>query len=86
MPPGSIEVSRQRKWQDAHPVARWSHMAVASALRRGIIVKPDRCEACGGGGRLDGHHDDHRRPLDVKWWCRGCHVRHHRQRKNDGGA
>ena len=79
--------TRQERWQAANPVARWSHVAVASAIRRGILTKPDACEACGSEGALDAHHDDHRLPLDVRWLCRSCHVQHHaRQRKGGGHA
>ncbi len=74
--------TRQLRWQAANPIARWSHVAVASALRRGILTKPDRCEGCQADKPLDAHHDDHERPLAVRWWCRACHVQHHaRQRK-----
>jgi hypothetical protein len=76
--------TRQARWQAANPIARWSHLAVASAIRRGILVKPERCEACGSDGQLDGHHDDHRQPLNVKWWCRACHVRHHARKRKVG--
>jgi hypothetical protein len=67
-----------------NPVARWSHVAVASALRRGILTKPDACEACGKAGSLDAHHEDHRLALDVRWWCRACHVAHHVRARKAG--
>jgi hypothetical protein len=55
------------------------------AVRDGRVVKPAKCEQCGtepGTNRddcLHGHHTDYRRPLDVTWLCRGCHMEKHRQ-------
>jgi len=66
-------VTRQKRWQAEHPKARWAHLALASALRRGLIEKGP-CEVC-GAVEVDGHHDDYDRPAVVRWLCR----RHHRQ-------
>lgn len=83
--PSAKPSTRQQRWQEANPIKRWSHMAVASAIRRGILVKPDRCERCGEARPLDAHHDDHRLALDVRFWCRPCHSQHHaKARKSDG--
>ncbi|TIQ11013.1 hypothetical protein [Mesorhizobium sp.] len=78
--------SPQARWRDAHPLERWSHVAVASAIRRGILVRPTCCENCGEEKLLDAHHEDHRRPLDVKFWCRACHARHHARLRKGGAA
>lgn len=76
--------SPQARWREAHPVERWSHVAVASAIRRGILVKPSCCENCGEEKPLDCHHEDPRLALDVKFWCRACHVQHHARRRKGG--
>ena len=34
------------------------------------------CEVC-GEPRADRHHDDYDKPLDIRWLCRPCHIRHH---------
>jgi len=48
------------------------------AVRRGKIVKPVICDTCGGGGRIEGHHEDYDRPLEPTWLCRKCHeIVHH---------
>ena len=74
---------RQAKWQAANPLARWSHIAVQSALRRGILIR-QCCEVC-GSERTDAHHDDHRKPLDVRWLCRRHHSALHSERRKAGG-
>lgn len=43
--------------------------------RVGKVVRGN-CEGCGKPNG-EAHHDDYSRPLDVRWFCRRCHVRHH---------
>ena len=50
---------------------------VASAIKKGEIEKPKTCSRCGKERRLDGHHPDYRKPLDVIWLCRLCHRHLH---------
>ncbi len=52
-----------------------------NALRRGEIIKPDRCNKCGGvfhGPDLHGHHFDYEKPLEVVWLCGPCHRKTHK--------
>ena len=35
------------------------------------------CEDCDKEVRLDAHHDDYYKPMDVRWLCRSCHREHH---------
>jgi hypothetical protein len=64
----------QVKWSDRHRARRLLQGAVA----RGEIVRPKECQECGVGGRIDGHHPDYTKPLDVMWLCRRCHMKLHR--------
>lgn len=74
----SIERSRQ-KWDESNPEKRKAHRAVNNAVRDGRIEKSRRCEACGSAPkRIEGHHRDYTKPLDVVWLCRLCHVAEHR--------
>ena len=36
------------------------------------------CEAC-GNSKVDAHHDDYSKPLEVRWLCRSHHQKHHAQ-------
>lgn len=72
--------TRQARWQAANPKARWAHLALASAIKRGLIERQP-CEEC-GAEPSDGHHHDYNRPMDVRWLCR----RHHRALHCKGGA
>jgi DNA-directed RNA polymerase subunit RPC12/RpoP len=48
---------------------------VTSAIRAGRLVRQP-CEVC-GAVKVDAHHDDYSRPLDVRWLCRAHHRQHH---------
>lgn len=47
---------------------------VGAALSRGVLVKGD-CELCGTEERIEAHHPDYTKPLEVQWLC----ISHHRQ-------
>jgi hypothetical protein len=51
---------------------------VAMRVRRGQMMKPDRCALCKTVGPVQQHHPDYRRPLDVVWVCALCHTEIHR--------
>ena len=51
--------------------------SVGNAVRRGKIKAPSLCEECKQHKKLDAHHDDYSKPLEVRWLCRRCHTDHH---------
>ena len=76
-PDGKLDerkVSPQRRWDDKHPLEKWAHQCLRSAVRRGL-VQPQACEIC-GSPKTDGHHEDYATPMVVRWLCR----KHHKQR------
>lgn len=45
-------------------------------IRYGKLVKPDKCNVNSDcTGRLEAHHDDYDKPLDVIWFC----IKHHKE-------
>lgn len=52
-----------------------------NAIEKGHIVRPSICSRCGdepapdalGRSRIEGHHEDHSKPLEVEWLCDSCH-------------
>jgi hypothetical protein len=49
--------------------------------KKNNITPPDLCELCGMFGlRVHPHHDDYSKPLVVKWLCKSCHQKIHRQK------
>lgn len=68
---------RQADWRRANQTKYQAHLVVQQALNRGDLVRQP-CEVCGTTeGRIDAHHDDYSKPLDVRWLCRSHHSRLH---------
>jgi hypothetical protein len=69
------ERARQRV---RNPAERHKHEArwqTRRAIASGALVRQP-CEVC-GNPKVDAHHDDYSRPLDVRWLCRAHHNEHH---------
>lgn len=56
----------------AHPDRYRARTAVGNAVRDGRLVK-EPCALCGSTERVEGHHHDYAKPLDVTWECFKCH-------------
>ena len=41
------------------------------------IVKPGQCSRCGSPDKVQAHHSDYAKPLDIKWLCHSCHCKEH---------
>ena len=54
--------------------------AVSHAIRAGKISK-QLCEIC-GNIKVEAHHQDYQKPLEVKWLCPKCHRKLHREMKS----
>lgn len=50
---------------------------IADAVRTRELVTPLYCERCGKQCRLDAHHEDYSKPLEVEWLCASCHSLRH---------
>lgn len=52
---------------------------IMKAISSGRILRQP-CEVC-GAEPAEAHHDDYNKPLDVRWLCRACHSKWHRNNK-----
>jgi hypothetical protein len=67
----------------AHPERRRARIAVGNAARDGRLKKLP-CHRCGTTARVQAHHHDYSKPLDVEWLCFACHREHaHAQHVNE---
>lgn len=57
---------------------------VKTAVRNGTLVRPSKCGECGAAaGRIDAHHPDYNKPLEVEWLCPSCHGKKHTKINNE---
>jgi hypothetical protein len=57
-----------------HPGRYKARCILRSAVKTGVIAKPNACAMCGAKCVAHGHHGDYAKPLDVVWVCSSCHV------------
>ena len=65
-----------------HPEKEAARLKLRQAVRRGNITKPTQCQHCNHHSpewRIDGHHEDYSKPLDVMWLCVPCHRQQHKK-------
>ena len=69
-----LGISRQRADQLLNRQKRRARLFIMNGIRAGRIRKPERCERCSlPSPRLEGHHPDYNKPLEVIWVCPPCH-------------
>lgn len=66
---------RMRRENPDHKQRVIARMQTRNAIRKGILVRMP-CEIC-GLSKVDAHHDDYSKPLDVRWLCREHHAEFH---------
>ena len=75
--PQAIFETRMRSFEKK-PTHDRARKVFEAALAAGVLVNPGVCYGCGCTSderRIEGHHHDYRRPLDVVWVCTPCHRR-----------
>lgn len=85
-----------KKWNNCHVAERMEYLRqyraenpekyhatskVNHLLENGKLTKPMACEVCGKVGRVEAHHDDYSKPLDVVWCCKKCHYKLDEERR-----
>lgn len=63
------------------PEKRKARYTLDNAVARGKIIRPTICPECHREARIEAHHDDYSKPLDVKWFCRRCHRKYEREHR-----
>ncbi|SRR6266496_2799990 len=63
------------KWRNANREKKHAHDAVRSAIRTGILTRPDKCALCSKSKHIEAHHPDYTKQLDVIWVCQDCHSK-----------
>ncbi len=74
-------------YRERYPEKARAKQLLNLAVKRGDIVRPERCERCGesppprvdGVTGIHGHHHDYSKPFEVEWLCAMCHSKEHRE-------
>lgn len=59
------------------PIEHNARTSLNQAVKRGKVLRPDWCERCGAQGKVQGHHQDYTKRLEVDWLCARCHSDEH---------
>jgi len=68
-----------KKWRLAYPERHQAHLAVKRAKYSGILV-PGVCSVC-SSLKVEAHHEDYSKPLEVIWLCKKHHAEADMRRK-----
>lgn len=71
------------RWKKLNPEKVKAHDLLEKAIERGTIKRPEICSKCGRKTKIEGHHSDYSKPLEVIWLCHRCHVRLHWRNKSE---
>ena len=64
-------------WQKRHPEAIRARLLLKRDIERKNIIKPYCCFLCNKECRVQAHHSDYSKPLEVIWLCASCHKKLH---------
>lgn len=68
---------RAKEQRRLHPEAIKANNQVNKAILSGKIVRPKGCTRCGSSGKIEAHHPDYSKPLEVEFLCTKCHIKEH---------
>lgn len=77
---------QKRNWSKKNKHKRNAHLKVSRALYNGIIKRPDTCDECNQLKKIEAHHEDYKKPLEVMWLCIECHNKRHIEINNQARA
>lgn len=77
------KLQKNNEWKENNRIKQCAHQLVRYALKRGKLIKKEYCERCGVSGekkhsKLNAHHKDYLKPLEVIWLCPVCHSAIHK--------
>jgi hypothetical protein len=68
--PTPLNRAAVQAWSLRNPQKRKAQYAASNAVRDGRLARKTACEHCGASGvRIQKHHPDYSKPLDVLWLC-----------------
>lgn len=76
----------QRQWRQTHPLTEVQRIkdrarSYAGVYERKGALIPTPCERC-NAEKVEKHHPDYSKPLEIVWLCRPCHLALHREERH----
>ena len=65
----------QRAYRVKYPDKYYTHTFTSNAIRDKRIIRQP-CEIC-GYPKAEAHHENYKKPLEITWLCRVCHLQRH---------
>jgi len=79
---GKISHSRCNKaYRDRYPLKYAAHTFISNAVKYGLIRRECKCSECESEYKVEAHHDDYSKPMEIRWLCELCHKQWHRENK-----
>lgn len=73
-------IKSNRDWELRNKEKRAAHVRVKWAKKKGLLI-PKPCRDC-GTSKVEAHHEDYSKPLEVVWLCKRCHCALHASRES----
>ena len=73
----AVQRKAHTKQRKLYPEKYKARKAVECAIRYGKMTPPDTCSICWHDGKIEAHHPDYAKPLEIEWVCRPCHLAIH---------
>ena len=70
------EYQREYQQRPEEKVKIKARRKLNSAIRSGTIIRPTQCSSCNKSDcEIQAHHPDHKKPLEVEFLCKSCHIK-----------
>lgn len=70
---------KAQEYKKSHREAIKAHNKVTKAIISGKLVRPGFCSQCNSTGKIEAHHPDYSKPLEVVFLCVKCHMEEHKR-------
>lgn len=62
---------------DKYRVKQNARVYLNNHIKMGLVQRPNECKC--GNNKVEAHHENYSKPLEVLWLCRECHANLHRR-------
>lgn len=69
-------------WAKNNPEKKRVQAYTQWLIKSGKINRPSLCQKCNKENKIEAHHKDYQKPLNIIWLCRACHQKRHKEIRN----